>query len=129
MPSPNPQTTRRFSMRLKHKLEGVNASPTPKKMKCAEDPEDSTLLPTQGASLSPTRSKSKRIASSPPKSQPTPTKADPSSGPDFSNAGPCRCTAKDRRGGVDRGLSTPCHPLPLERRIKAWEAEPIPNKA
>ncbi|KAE9387046.1 hypothetical protein BT96DRAFT_1005489 [Gymnopus androsaceus JB14] len=143
MSAPNPQTPQppcRSSMRLKRKVKEGSGSPAPKRMKRADDPEDPGLLPSKEAPLRLTCSKSRMITSSK-----SPSKAGPSSGAGSSNAGPCRCTAKDRqevlieacnhltilceREDLDWSLLFAMQGLyrPLQRRIQAWEAEPIPN--
>ncbi|KAE9395596.1 hypothetical protein BT96DRAFT_942316 [Gymnopus androsaceus JB14] len=145
MSSPNPQTPqppRRSSMQLKRKLEQESGSPAPKRMKCADDPEDSGFLPSEEAPLRLKCSKSTKISSSALKS---PSNAGPSSRAGFSNAGPCRCTAKDRQDALIEAcnhLAILCEQedldwsllfamqglyRPLQRRIQAWEAEPTPN--
>lgn len=145
MSSPNPeapQPPRRSSMRLKRKREQGSGSPAPKRIKNVYDPECSGILPSEEAPLRLTRSKSRKISSS---TLISPSKAGPSSGAGFSNAGPCCCTAKDReevlieacqrlailckQGDLNWSLLFAMQGLyrPLERRIKAWEAEPIPK--
>ncbi|KAF9065883.1 hypothetical protein BDP27DRAFT_1366052 [Rhodocollybia butyracea] len=139
MTSANPQTPRR-SMRLKRKssrLEGDgNASPAPKRTKRECDHDDSRTPSSISASTGP---------STPGFHQAT-GEAGPSSGTGSgsSDASPCYCTLQDRQqvlikacnrlailcedGDLDWSLLFAMQGLyrPLERRIQAWEAEPVP---
>lgn len=138
---PNPEPPRRSSMRLKRKLEQEIEPPSPKRIRVVYHPTDSGLLPSTKAPLLLTHSNSK-VPSSTPTSL---SNAGASSEVDSSNAGPCRCTTKDRQEALIEAcqrLAILCNQedldwsllfamqglyRPLERRIKAWEAEPIPK--
>ncbi|KAE9389151.1 hypothetical protein BT96DRAFT_1003538 [Gymnopus androsaceus JB14] len=143
MSSPNPQTPqppRCSSMQLKCKVKEGSGSPAPKQMKQADDSKDPGHFPSKEAPLHLTYSKSRMITSSK-----SPSKAGLSLGAGSSNAGPCHCTAKDqqevlmeacnhltifcKREDLDWSLLFAMQGLyrPLQHRIQAWEAKPIPN--
>lgn len=141
---PNPETSqppRRSSMRLKRKLEQEVEPPSPKRIRVVHHPTDSGLLPSTKAPLLLTHSSSKVPSSTPT----SPSNAGASSEVGSSNAGPCRCTTKDRQEALIEAcqrLAILCNQedldwsllfamqglyRPLERRMKTWEAEPIPK--
>lgn len=139
---PNSETSqppRRSSMRLKRKLEQEVGPPSPKRLRVAHHPTDSGLPPSTKSPWRLTHSNSE-VPSSIPTS---PSNASSNAG--SSNAGPCRCTTKDRQEALIEAcqrLAILCNQedldwsllfamqglyRPLEHRIKAWEAEPIPK--